>query len=250
MYPIPSQTLATVSSGNSDISVNQKLLLGLGKSTKRGIKKCSNCGIFNGSRSTMCKNKQCGVILKDPGEKSKVDLDAVKLLTGTEKQLYSVRVKDMGPNSRGFVQLPLLPSSTEDDTNIFSEVALCLVDCCQNSFDNTILKCHEEDQNENNLICIHIKSALKSQSTASPLVLKKDVLHSLNVYNDLKEELYVKALEKEGYLVQRVSKSVMAIKCQVSPKDPLGYLHFTFLTSKKGDSFDEYYCSCGQYTGM
>lgn len=234
--------------GTSDLNITQKLLYGLGKSTKRGIKKCTSCGIYNGSRSTMCKNKQCGIVLKEE-EKSKIDLDAVKLLTGTSKQIYSVRVKDMGPDSRGFVQLPLLPSPAEDDTNIFSEVALCFVSSCQNSFDNSILKCHEEDQNGNNLLCIHIKSALKSQSTASHLLLKKDILQLLNVSNEFRNNLFVIASEKEGYVVQQVSKSVMAVKCQVSPKHPLGYLHFTFIISKNGESYEEYYCSCEKYSG-
>lgn len=245
-YPIINHSL---SSGNYDLNDTQKLLLGLGKSTKRGIKKCSNCGIFNGARSTMCKNKECGIILKDPEEKSKVDFDAVKLFTTTEKQVYSVRVKDMGPDSRGFVQLPLLQTPTEDESNIFSEVALCFVDSCQNSFDNSILKCHEEDQNYTNIQCVHIKSALKSQSTALPLVLKKDVLHTLKISNEFKETLYAIASEKEGCLVQRVSKSVMAVKCQVSPKHPLGYLHFTFITGVNGELYEECCCSCERYSG-
>lgn len=232
------------------MSINQKLLLGLGKPTKRGIRKCLSCGIYNGSRSTMCKNKECGNVLKDPEEKTKVDLDAVRLLTGTNKQVYSVRVRDMGPNSRGFVQLPLLQSPSEDETNKFSEVALCFVESCQNSFDNSILKCHEEEQNASDLLCIHIRSSLKSLSTASPLELKKDIPNSFSISNDFRENLLSIASQKEGYLVQRVAKSVMAVKCQVSPKHPLGYLHFTFLTRKDGESFEEYYCSCGKYLGM
>lgn len=245
-YPIISHSL---SNSNSDLGDTQKLLMGLGKSTKRGIKKCSNCGIFNGARSTMCKNKVCGAILKDPEEKSKVDFDAVKLFTTTEKQLYSVRVKDMGPDSRGFVQLPLLQSPTKDDSNMFSEVALCFVDSCQNSFDNSILKCHEEDQNDFNLLCIHIRSALKSQSTAFPLILKEDILHTIKITNEFKETLHAIASEKEGCLVQRVSKSVMAVKCQVSPKHPLGYLHFIFVTNKNGEYYEGCYCSCERYLG-
>lgn len=247
MYPNISRSFSAVT---TDIGVTQKILSGLGKATKRGIRKCSNCGIYNGSRSTMCKNNECGIILKDHEEKSKVDLDAVKLFTSTEKQVYSVRVKDMGPGSRGFVQLPLLQTATEDESNIFSEVALCFVESCQNSFDNSILKCHEEDQNDNNLFCIHISSALRSQSTALPLILKKDVLESFSVNDDVKKNLYLIASEKDGCLVQRVSQSVMAVKCKVSPKHPLGYLHFTFLTGNTGDSYEECYCSCERYLGI
>lgn len=249
-YPNFYRSFLNGSGSISTCDMTQKLLFGLGKPTKRGIKKCSNCGVYNGSRSTMCKNKECGIILKDPEEKSKIDFDAVKVFTGTEKQVYSVRVKDMGPDSRGFVQLPVLQSVTDDESNIFSEVALCFVDSCQNSFDNSILKCHEEEQTDNNLLCNHIKSALKSQSNALPLMLKKVVLNSLNISNNVKDTLYLIASEKNGCLVQRVSKSVMAVKCQVSPKHPLGYLHFTFLTGKTGNLYEECYCSCGKYSGL
>lgn len=232
---------------NSGNNYSHKLLSGLGKPTKRGIKKCLNCGVYNGNRSTMCKNKKCGTVLKDSEEKSKVNLDAVKLLTGTERQVYSVRVRDMGTDCRGFVQLPLLQSHNEEDTNIFSEVALCFVNSCQNSFDNSILKCHEEEQNEGNIFCVHINSALKSQSTASSVEFKSEILESLKVTDDIKRRLLLLATEREGPLVQRISKSVMAVKCQVSPKHPLGYLHFTFLRGKGRDVYEKYCCSCTEF---
>ncbi|VEN58809.1 unnamed protein product [Callosobruchus maculatus] len=221
---------------------NHQVLSGLGKSTKRGIKRCNKCGIYNGTRSTMCKNKDCGIILKDSEEKSRVDLDAVKLFTGTEKQVYSVRVRDMGPDYRGFVQLPILQS--QEDKNILSKVALCFVDSCQNSFDNSILKCHDEDQHGNNQVCAHIESALKSQSNATPMEFKGDVLQSLKVTEDIKEKLFILANEKQGCLVQQVSKSIMAVKCQATPKHPLGYLHFGFIKGRGRDCYEKYFCSC------
>ncbi|CAH1999931.1 unnamed protein product [Acanthoscelides obtectus] len=224
---------------------NQLVLSGLGKSTKRGIKKCNNCSTYNGTRSAVCKNKNCGVILKDSEEKSRVDIDAVKLLTGKEKQVFSVRVRDMGPDYRGFVQLPILQS--QEDKNILSEVALCFVDSCQNSFDNSILKCHEEDQNSTNQVCDHIKSALKSQSSATPMKFKNDVLGSLQVTDDVKETLYILANEKQGCLVQQVSKSIMAVKCQATPKHPLGYLHFGFIKGKGRYCYEKYFCSCSEF---
>ncbi|XP_028129114.1 uncharacterized protein C2orf42 homolog isoform X2 [Diabrotica virgifera virgifera] len=219
----------------------QKLLSGLGKSTKRGIKKCPRCGTFNGTRSTVCKNKNCNV----------VNVDAVKLLTNTEKQLYSVKIWDMGPNYRAFVQLPLLQSSSNEDPHVYSDVALCFVDSCKNSFDNSILKCHEEGTDSNSkklLFCTHIRSALKSQSKASPMELKPSVLTSLNVTDDIKEKLCSFNSEKEGVFVQRVSKSVMAVKCQASAKHPLGYLHFTFIKGKGRDVYEKFYCSCSEFS--
>ncbi|CAH1154040.1 unnamed protein product [Phaedon cochleariae] len=225
-------------------------LSGLGKPTKRGIKKCSKCGIYNGTRSTVCKNKRCNVILKDVQEKSNVDLEAVKLLTGTEKQVFSVKVMDIGPNYRGFVQLPVFHSYPEEDPNILSDVALCFVNSCQNLFDNSILRCHEEDQSKGKLLCNHIKSALRSRSTARLMELKNDVLHAMHISEEIKSELYLLASEKKGALVQRVSNSVMAVKCQVSSKHPLGYLHFTFVKEKAKDFFGKYYCSCTHFLDL
>ncbi|XP_056638046.1 uncharacterized protein C2orf42 homolog [Diorhabda sublineata] len=228
----------------------QKLLSGLGKSTKRGIKKCSVCGVYNGTRSITCKNKSCNAVLKPSEEKSKLDLDAVKLLTNTEKQVYSVKISDMGSDYRGFVQLPVLQSCTEKDTSNYSEVAICFVDSCQNSFDNSILKCHEEERtstDSNKVLCTHIKSALKSQNEASPIELKLDVLHSLNIKNYIKQRLCLLNSEKEGTLVQRVSKSVIVVKCHASAKHPLGYLHFTFIKGNSKDVYEKFDCGCSNF---
>lgn len=135
------------------------------------------------------------------------------------------------------------------DFLLLSEVALCFVNSCQNSFDNSILKCHEEEHSNNKLLCAHIKSALKSQSTACPMELKKETLHSLSIAEHIKEQLFLLANEKEGVLVQRVSKAIMAVKCQVTPKHPLGYLHFTFVRGKGKDMYEKYYCSCTDFAG-
>lgn len=84
----------------------------LGRATKRGIKKCFKCGIYNGTRGISCKNKDCDAVFRDV-DKAKVNLEAVKL-TGTTKQIYSVRVRDKGPDVRGFVQLPMFYQKTEE----------------------------------------------------------------------------------------------------------------------------------------
>ncbi|XP_072387430.1 uncharacterized protein C2orf42 isoform X1 [Diabrotica undecimpunctata] len=242
---IPSQkrplytTLLTMSEDFTEYP--QKLLSGLGKSTKRGIKKCARCGTYNGTRSSVCKNKNCNV----------VNVDAVKLLTNTEKQLFSVKIWDMGPNYRAFVQLPLLQSCSNEDPHVYSDVALCFVDSCKNSFDNSILKCHEEGTESDSkklLFCTHIRSALKSQNKATPMELKPSVLSSLNIRDDIKEKLCSFDSEKEGVFVQRVSKTVMAVKCQASAKHPLGYLHFTFIKGKGKDVYEKFYCSCSEFS--
>lgn len=229
----------------SNFSLTAKLLNDLGKPTRRGIKKCSKCGVYNGTRGTFCKNKQCGASLKS-FKNHTFDFDAVRLITGTVRQVFSVQVKDIS-QCRGFVQLPLLQSGIEDGSSVLSDVALCFVDSCQRSFDNSILKCHEEEQNTSEAEkCDHINLALKSQALAKPICFDKRVLKYLKIPNEVKEKLQILAADDESPLVQRVSNSVMAVKCQVTPKQPLGYLHFTFLKGKN-KGYEKYYCNCTEY---
>lgn len=125
----------------------RKLLSNLGKATLRGVKKCPKCGTYNGSRGLCCKNKQCDVIFKEPGEKRKLPVDACKLITGSTAQVFSVRVCEKGPNYRGFVQLPVINAATisnNEITTLMSQptAALCFVDHCEKNFDSSVLQCH------------------------------------------------------------------------------------------------------------
>nr|CAD7574002.1 unnamed protein product [Timema californicum] len=134
------------------------LLSDLGRATLRGVRKCPKCGTFNGTRGLSCKNKSCDVVFKEAGEKRKMSTEACKLVTGTgtqgpevtpptlSLQVFSVRVRDKGPDYRGFVQLPVVQMSGDhmdsEAALITHTSALCFVDTCQRSFDATILKCH------------------------------------------------------------------------------------------------------------
>nr|KAG5705163.1 hypothetical protein BaRGS_030880 [Batillaria attramentaria] len=55
-----------------------------------------------------CKNKACDVIFKEKESKRGHSADAVKIVTGSTVQVFSVRLRDRGPDYRGFVQLPLV----------------------------------------------------------------------------------------------------------------------------------------------
>jgi len=123
------------------------LLSDLGRATLRGVRKCPKCGTYNGTRGLICKNRACDVVFKEGGEKRKMSTEACKLITGTTTQVFSVRVRDKGPDYRGFVQLPVVQSSDADVLDseaalITQTSALCFVDTCQRSFDASILKCH------------------------------------------------------------------------------------------------------------
>ncbi|XP_012215418.1 uncharacterized protein C2orf42 [Linepithema humile] len=226
----------------------RKLLSDLGKATLRGVRKCPKCGTYNGSRGLCCKNKYCDAVFKEPGEKRKLSTEACKLITGSSAQVFSVRVRDKGPDYRGFVQLPLINTTISSDitTLISQTTALCFVDSCERNFDTSVLKCHEKDYSDYSVSpCQHIQAALKCYAEAQPLTLKNSILMSMSVNNETKQEIWLLATETSGPLVQRVSKNIMAVKCKASPKHPLGYLHFSFFISKSKDRIEHrYFCSC------
>ncbi|CAK9796601.1 Uncharacterized protein C2orf42 homolog [Anthophora quadrimaculata] len=231
----------------------RKLLSDLGKATLRGVRKCPKCGTYNGSRGLCCKNKYCDAVFKEPGEKRKLSTEACKLITGTTAQVFSVRVRDKGPDYRGFVQLPLINAtiSNEMTTLISQSTALCFVDSCERSFDTSVLKCHEKNSSDVPVsTCQHIQAALRCYAEAQPLTLRNSILSSLNVNNEMKQEIWLLATETSGPLVQRVSKSIMAVKCKASPKHPLGYLHFSLFVTKLKDRIEHrYFCSCSAFKG-
>ncbi|XP_058803645.1 uncharacterized protein C2orf42 isoform X2 [Phymastichus coffea] len=201
----------------------RSILADLGKATLRGVRKCPKCGTYNGSR------------------------EACRLITGSTAQVFSVRVRDKGPDHRGFVQLSLVNISANNDSNISvpQSTALCFVDNCEKSFNNRVLQCHEKDISESSMsACQHIQAALRCYAEAQPLTLRNSVLSSLIVNNETKQEIWLLATETPGPLVQRVSKNIMAVKCKASPKHPVGYLHFSFFTTKFKEKLEhKFFCS-------
>lgn len=106
-------------------------------------------------------------------------------------------------------------------------------------------KFQEEETSENVPKCQHIQAALKCYSEAQPLTLKNSILSSLFVNNELKQQIWTLATETPGPLVQRVSKTIMVVKCKPTPKHPLGYLHFLFYTMQsKHKTEQRFFCSC------
>lgn len=93
--------------------------------------------------------------------------------------------------------------------------------------------------------CQHIIAALRCYAEAQPLTLRNSVLLSLNVNNEMKQEIWLLATETSGPLVQRVSKHMMVVKCKATSKHPLGYLHFSFFMMKMKDKVEHrFLCSC------
>lgn len=149
-----------------------------------------------------------------------------------------------------FVLLFLKLISLSTDLSTITEAAICFVESCQRLFDDSILKCHENEEFTSTIsVCIHIDSALKSTHVATPLPFKAEALKLVRIPENTKEMLWLLCKENDGVLVHRISKGVMVVKCQVAPKHPLGYLHVSFFASKGKEKFDRFVCSCADYKG-
>lgn len=214
----------------------------LGKPTLRGVRKCPKCGTFNGTRGISCKNKACDAVFKDREKKKGHSADAVKIVTGSTVQVFSVRLRDRGPDYRGFVQLPLVQDldgnpAESVDPEVLSQAARCYVDSCHRNTTQHNLSAEA---------CPHIRSAIGCGQEAQPLTLKNSVLNSLQVSNETKQAIWLLATETTGPLVQRVTKNIMVVKCKPNPKQPLGFLHFAFFESARNKSQPErrFQCSC------
>ena len=97
-------------------------------------------------------------------------------------------------------------------------------------------------------LCQHVQAALHCYAEAQPLTLRNSVLSSLNVNNEIKQEIWLLATETSGPLVQRISKNIMAVKCKVSPENPLGYLHCSFYKTKLKDKVEyRFSCNCSEF---
>ncbi|XP_051896731.1 uncharacterized protein C2orf42 homolog isoform X2 [Pristis pectinata] len=212
-------------------------LADLGKPTLRGIKKCPKCGTFNGTRGLSCKNKSCGAVFRDGARKQQPSIDAVRIVTGSSSQVYSVRLRDRGPDYRGFVELGTTEAiQTVDGTIITHITGRCLVPTC--------FKVSSQGGAENQ--CQHIKLAVECHMEATPHTLKSSVLNSLQVTTETKQAIWTLATESSGPLVQRITKTIMVVKCKASPKHSLGFLHVSFheKTRTKGVMEHKFYCSC------
>ena len=221
-----------------------KSLLGdLGKPTLRGVRRCPKCNTLNGTRGISCKNKQCDMVFKEKDKKKGHSAEAVKIITGSSVQVYSVRLRDRGPDYRGFVQLPLVQDLDGNpaefvDGQVLAQAARCYVEACGRNNNVPV--------NNPHTACTHILAAINCQKDAQPLTLKNSILNSLQVSSDMKQAIWLLATETTGPLVQRVTKNIMVVKCKAITKQPLGFLHFSFFETKNRMTGSEYrfHCSC------
>ncbi|KAH9503249.1 hypothetical protein Btru_068557 [Bulinus truncatus] len=219
----------------------------LGKPTLRGVRKCPKCGTFNGTRGISCKNKDCDVVFKERERKKGHSAESVKIITGSTSQLYSVRLRDRGPDYRGFVQLPYIQDvdgnpTTVYDTNVLIAASVCYVESCNRSGTpetNNIMKGGMDS-------CVHIRSAIDCAQQAQPIGLKNSVLNSLQISNETRQAIWLLATETSGPVVQRVTKNIMVVKCKVTNKQPLGFLHCAFFETLRNRQhpYHKFQCTC------
>ncbi|XP_059145182.1 uncharacterized protein C2orf42 homolog isoform X2 [Physella acuta] len=219
----------------------------LGKPTLRGVRKCPKCGTFNGTRGISCKNKDCDVVFKERERKKGHSAESVKILTGSNYQLFSVRLRDRGPDYRGFVQLPYIQDvdgnpATVYDTSLLIATSMCYVESCNR---------HETPDSSTNLkmgmeTCVHIRSAIECTQQAQPIGLKNSILNSLQVSNEMRQAIWLLATETSGPVVQRVTKNIMVVKCKVTAKQPLGFLHCAFFETMRNRQhpYYKFQCTC------
>ncbi|XP_051030971.1 uncharacterized protein C2orf42 homolog isoform X2 [Phodopus roborovskii] len=223
---------------NSQRTKVPAFLSDLGKATLRGIRKCPRCGTYNGTRGLSCKNKTCGTIFRY-GARKQPSIEAVKIITGSDLQVYSVRQRDRGPDYRCFVELGVSETTIQTvDGTIITQLSSgrCYVPSC--------LKAATQGIVENQ--CQHIKLALNCQAEATPLTLKSSILNAMQASPETKQTIWQLATEPTGPLVQRVTKNIMVVKCKASQKHSLGYLHTSFMQKIGSRSLPErrFFCSC------
>lgn len=231
-------------------STTPDFLSNLGRATLRGIRKCPQCGIYNGTRGLSCKNKACGIKLRNaaPGCRGRKNcpVEVVKVIIDSEDsggkeggggvQVFSVCHRGRGATAThlGFVEL--VPTDTAiatgDGATLLTRINLgrCFVPSCrqgQRSNPSESESRASESKPSSDSLCVHIKQAIECHSRASPLTFKSSVLEGLQVSIQARAELWRLATESPGPLVQRVTKDTLVVKCHADSQHPLGLLHLT-----------------------
>ncbi|XP_068190561.1 uncharacterized protein C2orf42 homolog isoform X2 [Antennarius striatus] len=247
--------------GRKTTSSTPAFLSNLGRATLRGIRKCPQCGIYNGTRGLRCKNKACGISLRNASATCRSSkscaVEAVKVIIDSEEraakgcdggeaaldgvlsggvQVFSVchRGRGAAATQLGFVEL--VPTDTAiatgDGATLLTRINLgrCFVPSCrqgQRSKQGEGESGTNSSKQSSDSLCIHIKQAIECHSSATPLTLKSSVLEGLQASIQAREELWRLATESPGPLVQRVAKDTLVVKCHTDSQHPLGLLHLT-----------------------
>ncbi|XP_053667396.1 uncharacterized protein C2orf42 homolog [Anopheles marshallii] len=187
--------------------------------TMRGIRKCTQCGTFNGNRAIKCKNQLCQRTLNkipQPAKRDSLpDLMVVKLLqTGyTNGQVYSVR-DGHSDGLRNIIR-----------TNISADGTLGAL---------TIIQGNDISDTGN---VTQIISSCKSMNTAEALPFAKETISALAISEEEKLSLWERRCHAGGPLVQRVSSDLFVVGHWPSA---YGLCHVVAL--KKNQKYSHFHC--------
>lgn len=263
----PANLVAKTQRDNRKISsATPAFLSNLGRATLRGIRKCPQCGVYNGTRGLSCKNKACGVSLRNAsaagGKRKKCAVEVVKVIIDSEDigekeqeeeggggeggvleggpgggiQVFSVCHRGRGSTGTqmGFVEL--VPTDTAiatgDGATLLTRINLgrCFLPSCrqgQRSNQGEPESAVNSSKQSSDSLCVHIRQAIECENSATPLTLKSSVLEGLQISIQAREELWRLATESPGPLVQRISNNTLVVKCHTDSQHPLGLLHLT-----------------------
>ena len=167
--------------------------------------------------------------------------------TGTSALLYSVRLRDRGPNNRGFVQLPTV---VDDDGNIatypvdpsvLSQAARCYVSTCPCA---TLLNCPTYCVSRD---CAHVRAAIACTTVAEPLQINPSVVDSLSfVTEDVRTLLRHFIANETCPVIQRVTRYSLVVKSQPTYDYSLEFVHVTFpdWVRTRTDMTPKFVCDC------
>jgi len=168
--------------------------------------------------------------------------------TGTSALLYSVCLRDRGPNNRGFVQLPTV---VDDDGNVATypvdpavlcQAARCYVDTCPCAA--TLLNCPTYSINRD---CVHIRAAIACTADAQPLEIDPSVVDSFSsVTEDVRTVLRHFIANEACPVIQRVTRSVFVVRSQPACEHTLEFVHVIFAESVRSrvDASRKFTCDC------
>uniref|UniRef100_A0A3P8RW83 Chromosome 2 open reading frame 42 n=1 Tax=Amphiprion percula TaxID=161767 RepID=A0A3P8RW83_AMPPE len=261
-------------------STTPAFLSNLGRATLRGIRKCPQCGIYNGTRGLSCKNKACGVSLRNAtaaGRSSrKCVVEVVKVIIDSEErsgkepegggevlggcsaggaQVFSVCHRGRGATATQWGFVEFVPTDTAiatgDGATLLTRINLgrCFLPSCrQGQRSNQGEPESVAAKQSSDSLCIHIKQAIECRNRATPLTLKSSILEGLQASIQAREELWRLATESPGPLVQRVSKDTLVVKCHTDSHHPLGLLHLTVGAGGLSDPLKSdrsvFHCAC------
>jgi len=169
----------------------------------------------------------------------------IQVNTGTSALLYSVRLRDRGPNNRGFVQLPTVVDDDGNlatfpvDPSLLSQAARCYVGTCP---------CAAVTSPSAYRDCVHIKAAIACTIDAEPLEVLPSVVDTLSSVDEDVQTILRDFIASEACpIVQRVTRSVFVVRSQPAYDYTLEFVHVTFADSarcRSEVSTPRFMCDC------